>query len=247
MEIKSILQEGADLAKSKCLIRFNNCTRYKLVPFWIDFKGQPIEYPALPRGASINLDTYRSHLWYFKPIKDTESFRRNNSSSPTNKLDCVKILAIPESTVELSTIRELHLNDELTNPIPQLNCPLCKFYIKKYAKRLSRSTPCPHLTGGAKFSLTDIDCRREWSLYNSNYIYSCNENTHCQEHSQTRQNIYLVEVFYNLKELCFIKLQEATKCAATIIAKSRAPTSLQCDYIQFATSQRKLEENDSRV
>lgn len=64
----------------KCLVKFHNCTPYNITPFWIDSKGLPIKYRSLSSGTSMSMDTYESHLWFFKASAG----------------DDVKIIAIPE-------------------------------------------------------------------------------------------------------------------------------------------------------
>lgn len=234
--IKSICQKSGE---SKCLITFHNCTRYKIIPIWIDFKSQPIEYRTLPRGSSMAMNTFMTHLWYFKVVSDNHNDRDQNVS--TSRPDQVKILAIPEETIKLSAAKQSNDKTTAQNLVLGKNnlliCPLCKFLLRQFSREPTK-IPCPHLKG-KKFLLSDMNCQN-WSNYNSTYIYSCNENTHREEHSQVRRNIYLVEVFYNLKELCFMRLRDSSD-NKMVLRNAQLPASLRADYVQFISSIKKLD------
>lgn len=251
-DLKSVLQDGEHC---KCLVRLHNCSPYRVTPFWIDFRGLPIKYPTLVKGASIDLDTYISHLWFFRPQV------LQNNSSPHNKPSPAKILALPEETLRNLALNISNVDLTFANrganaqmarngvqeAILGLNnslvCSLCRFLLNNHSQ-VPLSVPCPHFTGEAKFSVSDIQCR-SWSSYNSAYIYSCNQCTHRKEHSISRRNIYLVEPFHNLRERCFLALKDRIRHAD--IVKLNLPTSLQDEYLKFVTSWQKLNEHNKNV
>lgn len=246
-DLKSIVQDGDHC---RCLVRLHNCSPCRVTPFWIDFKGIPIEYPTLAKGASIDLNTYVSHLWFFKPQVSQEN------PSSRNKTSSTKILAIPEETLSasvlnISNMKPTSSNQPIRNGIHEaflgvnnsLICSLCKFLLNNHSLT-PLTVPCSHFTGKAKYSVTDIQCR-SWSSYNSTYIYSCNQDTHRREHSLSRRNIYLVEPFHNLRERCFLELKDRIRHVD--ITKLNLPISLQEEYLKFLTSWQKLNENKKNV
>lgn len=255
LDLKSVVQRHDDIQSCKCLVRFHNCTPYKVIPFWLDFKGFPIMYPPLNRGSSLNIDTYLSHLWFFKALV---SRIVSNTSAMTT------VLAIPEEALDSScnviqnnflpletkstTNQSQNQNDDRSSlrdvalgANNTLLCSLCKHIWKKYS-RIPLKVPCQHFTGEAKLFTPDLSSR---SSYNSlgSYIYSCSEDTHNSLHSRHRLNVYLVEPFYSLRERCFFTLKD--KINNSDIVNLNLPLSLQRDYIQFITSMKKL--NDSAI
>lgn len=229
--------------ESLCLVQFHNCTPYRVIPYWIDFKGQPVHYPALPVGASISINTYIAHLWFFKAVNPDKS----RQVAP-NYSDNAKVLAVPEDTL-ISCGYPLDKNpvqvvNEFNNPLRnailvanRLICRLCKFVLKHHSIAPEK-IPCPHFTGEARFSNNNVDSKTLLS-YNSTYIYSCNEETHRHQHAIKRRDIYLVEPFYNLKERCFFALRDRIK--SFDIVELGLPISLQREYLQFIITLMKLD------
>lgn len=234
--------------ESKCLIRLHNCTAHELNTYWIDCSGKPIAYPILKRGAYMNIDTYVSHLWIFT----------------STGLSATKILAVPEESLKISSAsmsgplmscfspsrpdingrlpRDHHLfQDELLGLNNVLICALCKFVLKQYS-RVPIKIPCQHFRGESKFSISDLDYK---SLADFNsirpYIYSCSEDTHCKSHAHRRRNLYLVEMFPNLRERCFLTLKG--RVSQDDVTDLDLPLSLQQEYVQFITTLKKLESN----
>lgn len=245
MDPKSSIQSQEDLGKSKCLVRFHNCTAHRVTPYWIDFKGQPIKYSALDRGKSINLDTYSNHLWFFKQENSTTRSITHTTDNPN-----IKILAIPEESIDVSalklasaSLKPVKQSDKeswLTDCILTTNtcCPLCKYLFTRHLLKPNQ-VPCPHLYGESKFTVSDFNARTYSSDFSS-YIYSCNDEAHRSEHSKTRRNIYLVQSFRNLRELCFIKLNSSQELSS--IQELNLPKSLEREYIQFVTSLNRLDQ-----
>lgn len=234
VELKSVAKNNC-----KCLIRFHNCTPYRIIPFWIDFRGLPIKYPVLARGVSLNIDTYSSHLWFFKIDE--------SSKAP------VKISAITEEAINSNLQISTHLKSQYVDKkilddrcqaqnglLNQLICSMCKYIIHKHSK-MPAKVPCSHFTGEAKFSVSDLQ-GRSWSIYNNSYIYSCTGEDHRSEHSTQRRNIYLVEPFYNLRERCFLAIENNIRNSD--IMKLNLPISLQMDYFRFITTLKKIDEFD---
>lgn len=240
IELKSPVPKsvGAD----SCLIEFHNCTPYWIKPFWIDFKGLPIEYPALQRGASIHIDTYVSQLWFFKALKTTSQNRSNNRQPieiiavPQEALDSLQMASkfglAPKHDTQQQATRTVLPNRHLT-----LVCALCHDIFKRYDKTSNR-VPCPHFTGETKLSVSELGriCKSD---YDRTRIYSCTEDTHRREHSTDRRNIYLVESFQDLRERCFSALRSRIKLFD--IVDLNLPTSLQRDYLKFYSSTRKVD------
>lgn len=255
LDMKSPIPKPQENENCKCLIRFHNCTPHRVTPYWIDFNGRPIKYPVLSRGASINIDTYASHLWYF--MIDQASSDGASHGSLLNK----KVLALPEETLNSScnAANYSFLTDEhkqndkkysreqkekLLNVSQGSNfvliCSLCKYVLKKYS-RLPADVPCAHFTGEAKLSASDLECRSR-TTFNAlgYYIYTCSDDTHCKDHAKHRRNVFLVESFYNLRERCFLTINNGINHSD--IVDLNLPMSLQKDYIQFLATMRKLND-----
>lgn len=245
-ELKSKVQERTDGNQSKCLLKFHNCTPYRVTPFWLDFQGLPIQYPDLPRGAFINIDTYKSHLWFFKAHEPNNSMR----------YEPIRILALPEENLsralpflrsDLDSTRGTSgesLFKAVRNSILGLNnslvCSLCRYILLNYCIGPSK-VPCPHFTGETKYSISELDSK-SWLNFGSNYIYRCAEGYHREEHSCKRRNIYLVEPFINLRERCFLAIKKRIK--HTNIVDLDIPVSLQYDYLEYVTTLKKIGGND---
>lgn len=246
-ELKSKIQERSDGDRCKCLVKFHNCTPYRVTPFWLDFQGLPIKYPDLPRGAFINIDTYKSHLWFFKA---------HAPNSLTN-YDPIRILALPEENLSralpflkseltdnraatgeslFQVVREsiLGLNNSLI-------CSLCRHILTNHSIGPSK-VPCPHFTGETKYAISDLDIR-SWLNFGSSYIYHCAENNHREAHSMKRRNIYLVEPFINLRERCFLAIKKQIKQSE--IVDLDLPISLQYDYLEYITTLKKISGKDN--
>lgn len=227
-EFRSTIQTGPNC---KCLIRVHNCTPHKITPFWINFRGQPVEYPVIHSASSSSIDTFVSHLWFFK-AECQSSNRKFSYKEP------VKVLAIPEEAIDLETYASrLEINVEnQTSPLNYSGrrriCYLCQLLTQRYALS-SNSIPCQHLKREMKFSESDLKSQA-CSAYRTNNIYSCTEETHRLDHSQERRNIFLVEPFFNLRERCFLALRERVR-HPDIVALD-LPISLQKEYIQFVTT-----------
>lgn len=230
----------------KCLIRFHNCTPYRIIPFWIDFKGLPIKYPVLAKGAYLNIDTYASHLWFFKIDKTSEI-------AVKSVVDSIKILAITEEAIN-SSIDMAHLKSHYVNKVTDgvirndrmsglsniLVCSMCKYILQEHSLTPAK-VPCPHFTGEAKFSVSDLQ-GKSWSSHNNSYIYSCSTHNHRLDHASRRRNIYLVEPFYNLRERCFLAL--ADNIRHLDVLGLDIPISLQLDYYRFHLTLDKIEKHN---
>ena len=258
--LNSVIPKPREGQHCRCLIRFHNCTPHRVIPYWIDFKGLPIKYPALTRGASINIDTYVKQLWFFE-VQDNNSATSNESSNPSR--DKSRVLAIPEESLNLSCnasnynfLKQNHLrttqggsNQErrqlgsLPGGPPSARnimiCSLCKYVLKQYC-RIPARVPCPHFTGEVKLATSDIQRRSSTSNSHGSQIYSCNEATHRNNHSENRRNIYLVKSFFSLRERCFLVLNERIGSWSKIVDLN-LPISLQQDYVQFIMTINKLD------
>lgn len=232
----------------KCLVRFHNCTPYNVSLYWIDHRGKPIKYPTLRRGSSLNMNTFQSHLWIFRGSDKPDT----NPGSPTH--DMPNLLAIPEEALDMShgiphlnahfrdpidrrtAVAEgvMEMNSDVNDAILGMNntliCSLCKYFVKSYAKEPMK-VPCPHFTGEAKFSVSDVVGQSGASRFSPNYFFSCTSQTHRRDHSTKRRNIFLVEPFYSLRERCFLALKDLI--GNTDLCKMNLPLSLQEDYIEF--------------
>lgn len=219
-----------------------------------------MKYRPLSRGASMDMDTYESHLWFFKALHGSQV----NKGSDRNGPDMIKLLAIPEeilgmddgishlksyfkdpndgsSTAHNNTIdMSVTFQDAAPGLSNLMTCSLCKYVVRSQSRELVK-IPCPHFTGEAKFSVSDLICR-SWSSFNPTYIYSCTTKTHRKDHSSRRRNIYLVEPFYNLRERCFLAL--SNRISHSDLLEMSLPTSLQEDYIQFMTTLKKVDESN---
>lgn len=256
-DIKSRQICRVEEAETKCLIRLHNCTAQQLNTYWIDCSGKPIGYPTLKRGESLNIDTYVSHLWFFTSTRTLNVKNRERFSA-------TKILAVPEESLKISSAlmsgplmscfsptrpdvgdslpRDRHLfQDELLGLNNMLICSLCKFVLKQYS-RVPVKIPCQHFRGESKFSISDLD-HRSLADFNSirPYIYSCSDDTHCKSHARQRRNLYLVEMFPNLRERCFLTLKG--RVSQDDVTDLDLPLSLQQEYVQFITTLKKLESN----
>lgn len=246
-ELKSAIPENSE--HDTCRVKFHNCTPYRVTPYWIDFRGRPIKYPTLKLGQAINIDTYVSHLWFFKA-------QEANSADETclNSLGLTKVVAVPEDALKFISDKQylaILPNDGSRSAIQEtvmgvnnnLICSLCKVILKKYP-HTSVKVPCKHFTGEARLSASDLDYK-SWSSsnYPGAYIYSCTEDTHRRYHAQCRRDVYLVEPFYSLRERCYLTLMDNLN--EQHIARLNLPLSLQNDYLQFIAIQRKLDEYNS--
>lgn len=225
---------------NRCLIRFHNCTPYKITPFWIDHRGLAFEYTTLNFATSLNLDTYVSHLWLFRAEKLDDLCNGDHQ-----KTEPKKILAVPEETLDfLWKEGGLSTNFIDANYQPLSNeesncsnlCALCK-YVKDCFSREPTKTICPHYTGEAKFSHSGKSCQ---GLCPS-YIYTCDGYTHKPDHATKRRNIYLVEPFFSLRERCFLTLEKHIN--DTEIVGLDLPVSLQREYLRFRLIIQKLNRN----
>lgn len=215
----------------KCLIRFHNCTKHRVTPFWID-ECQARKYTTIDKGQWLNIDTYATHLWRFTSTEPGTSGHG-------------KILAVPEDWFDLEDIsRELDLSlefnrredvgerkevlDEILSTNNGSVCSLCRFIIKKFPKaREVIDIPCGHFTGRTKFSLSNINFR-------PTYNYSCQLRNHRTSHEWERRNVYLVETFHTLAERCIIELEKRIK--HTDIVKFKLPETVQEQYLRFTIS-----------
>lgn len=220
---------------NRCSIRLHNCTPYRVTPFWIDHKGLPLEYPTLNFAAFLDLDTYVSHLWFFKT-------HRIESTASNDQTESKKVLALPEEILDL-LCKENKLSTSFigANYQSELNgesncfslCALCK-HVKEHFSIVPTKVICPHYSGEAKFSCSD----KSWQ---GCYIYTCDDNTHKSDHATRRRNIYLVEPFFSLRERCFLTLEKHIN--DTEIVGLDLPVSLQREYLRFITIVQKLDEN----
>lgn len=242
-ELKSSIQVQSEGDRCKCLVRFHNCTPYSITPYWLDFQGLPIKYPNLPRGAFINIDTYKSHLWFFKA---------HEPSTKASKSEPIRILALPEESLSralpflksdpiqnrLATGQSLFraVRDCILGLNNSLICSLCRYILANHSIGPTR-VPCPHFTGETKYAISDLDVR-SWLNFGSNYIYHCAESNHWEDHSTKRRNIYLVEPFINLRERCFLALKKQIQHST--IVDLDLPLSLQHDYLEYITTLRKI-------
>lgn len=224
--------------ESKCLVKFHNCTRYNVLLHWIDFDGRPIKYPTLKPKESILIDTYVSHLWFFRAFVEEDG-----------GVQMKKVFAISRDSID-SHCNAANFNYE---PIVDMNdlqprrdpsmCPLCRYIMRTYLRKPSTS-PCHHYSGEAKLSSTDLEVRHH-SDYNSMgaYIYTCSEDTHQEDHSRERRDFYLVESFYNLRERCFLKMSEEfykEELGGEEFVDLNLPTSIVRDFIQFMSAIKEL-------
>lgn len=225
LNLKSIMTDQSN--KSKCLVRFHNCTNRNVLIYWLDFSGNPVKYPTLKQRQSILIDTYVSHMWFFKAESDDERSAQEHK----------KVLAIPQEALSSScnattyNYRPVCERDDRKERL--WICPMCRYVAARYSRRPIKN-PCHHYSGEARLSSSDLGVR-SYSNYNSvgDFIYLCSENTHQDCHTRERRNIYLVESFYNLKERCFIEMNDRLKHMPRI-AKLNLPMSVLRDYVQFA-------------
>lgn len=261
LDLRSATHRPDSGEECKCLVRFHNCTPYEVTPFWIDSKGLPIKFRPLSRGAWLNMDTYVSHLWFFKANDVNNMANRTDS----DHRDIIKILAIPEETLDVNsglshlkshfressqpngTIDSVGVNSGFQDAVLANNnvliCSLCKYVIKTWSMEPMK-VPCPHITGDARFSVSDLT-HQPRSRFSPTYIYSCTTETHHRDHKNKRRNIYLVEPFYNLRERCFLALR--SHITNSDLTELDLPISLQEDYLQFMTTLRKINDGDVQI
>lgn len=200
----------------KCLLKFHNCTAYTIVLNWIDHRGRPKRYPDLPRGAAIEIDSYMSHLWHFKPNISNANGRitiraveETELGGQDDDIDSNRV-----SLEDLETVKRL--------PI----CSLCKLRLRKHFVQPNK-LPCGHLTGEIKFSLSHLH-----QVPTILHTYCCRKGTHMKSHATNRRNIYLVDTFKSLKELGLLAISSNITEDSSILSL-RLPKSLAMDYIIF--------------
>lgn len=224
------------ISSNRCLIRFHNCTPFKITPFWIDFKGAPVKYQSIS-CSFLDINTSVSHLWFFK-AKKAENLDPHK----------VKVLAVTEETLD-SLCRDPNFIDTYYRPKSNDEsnfldlCALCLYVRDNFSKlpilKMS-NTACPHKTGDSKLLYSNNQCR-SWQPLDPSYIYTCDDSAHRLEHATKRRNVYLVEPFFSLRELCFLALEKNIE--HTEIVCFGLPESLQKEYLSFITNIRKLSEN----
>lgn len=214
--------------RTKCLVKFHNCTNRNVQIYWLDFAGKPVKYPTLRQKQSITIDTYVSHMWFFRVEPDDGEDGREPPR---------RVLAIPQEALSAccnaTTYNYRPVCDEYDPKERLWVCPMCRFVAAVYGRRPIKN-PCHHYSGETRLSSSDLSVRSH-SNYNSvgDFIYSCSDSTHKECHSKQRRNIYLVESFYNLRERCFIQMNHRLKKDARI-ASLNLPMSIFRDYIQFS-------------
>lgn len=172
--------------RQQCLIRFNNCTKHDLISLWLDFNARPKRYATIRPAHYVDVDTWINHNWIFKC---------GDSSGIDDDLASVRIMAIPDNCLE-SYAHGNRIFDNGTQDLSErLICGLCRFLYKNHSD-LSKQNCC-HLSG-APFPLDKLA-----TTFSPSYIYCCNHKTHDSSGTQMRHNVYLVEPFPSLKELCF--------------------------------------------
>lgn len=193
--------------EAKCQIKFVNCTSHKVVIYWVDFKGRLIEYARFSKlGDFVDVNTYVSHLWIF----------RSGEDNPQS----IQLLAVPEDILDTSKQdQQVGQTNEASWILENLRCHHCR--------TLEHGRSCPHMTGNAKFSISD-----DHPSISSTNIYRCSVKNHEQEHSRHRRNIYLVEPFLSLRERCFVALRNQLKENSDMF-NIELPTSLKRDYFEF--------------
>lgn len=247
LELKSTKQRRDDVGCG-CLVNFQNCTPHGVVPFWIDFQGRAVDYRYIPPGQALQINTYRSHLWFFQAIDPTSGERWVEFGIKPD-VTPLKVLAIPQEILQSicnspkslsSILPSKQLEDSLdetsiSNTVPV--CPMCKYIVEHQSKDdkkvRGRLLDCGHLKGSSRFSILDLDCVSK-SKCKPSYIYSCSEETHREDHSQFRRDIYLVEPFLSLRERCFYALDEMFHNSD--IVNISLPVSLQKEYLQFIST-----------
>lgn len=238
----------------KCLIRFHNCTPFRVIPYWIDFKGNSVKYPDLPPGAAQNIDTFVSQLWYFRAAVAP------GTSPPVHHLDRLnfrptikKMLAIPEDSLEPScNVIRLNfyppLSDDLIEPptfsekflSSRMICGLCKHIFRQF-NRITKKAPCPHYSGQLKHCCSDLTDKVEFEFtLPGAFVYNCSTETHKLEHSHTRRNVFLVESFYNLKENCYLSISDDQFDEAS----EMLPSTLRGEYVTFKSTTENLPRHD---
>lgn len=211
-----------------CLVRFHNCTNKNIRLYWLDFQGNPVKYPTVRSRQSMAMNTYLSHLWFFKAKSDRFEVGRGSPQ-------LLKVLAIPEEALDpscnatMNNYRAIREDEDKSERL--LICPLCQYVVSRYSRRPIQN-PCHHYRGETKLSSSDLGVG-SYSNPVADFIYSCSEDTHHECHSTNRRNIYLVESFYNLRERCFIQMNDKLHWSLKNVDLD-LPITLLRDYVQFA-------------
>lgn len=223
--------------KDICLVNFNNCTSTPIYVLWINFTGTIFEYALLRPCDTITIKTYVAHVWTFK-VCDIQG-------SPTGRSDR-RLVALPEDkyinylkerrgATNLADPRVMASNQQV--PTARRRCPLCKSVDKNIG--FASQIPCFHVTTQVKFSLP-----KGLELNRLKYFYVCSHAEHKPKHSQNYRNIFIVEPFQTLKELCFAALQPGD--AVKNMHSAHIPGDVIQEFIEFSTDvQRELKPETS--
>jgi len=236
-------------SQGKCLIRFQNCTPYKVVPYWINFNGCPVRYSDLSYGVSLNVDTFVSQLWFFRASINTQDPAIDPLDRDNHKTTIKTIMAVPEEALDAECNAVLSHSIQITDSRDLSSiteeifasvyvCGLCKYILRKFS-RLPKTIPCSHYNAQAKYCCSDLSDKAEMDFnLPGAFVYSCSELTHDKKvHPVDRRTIFLVESFHSLKEHCYRSLGEDTFDEAS----KKLPPTIRHEYVTFVSTVEYLE------